>query len=112
MPKDNICINKEYVENQNNYSAISLQWITYLEKLNNKVIQSAFRGRESEIKIINVDNKEELIKVDGYDSKNNIAYQFHGCYWHGCQKCYKPDDLNKEKNKLMIDLYNKTLETS
>ena len=82
MPKDNICINKEYVENENNYSAKSLQWITYLEKLSNKVIQSAFRGRESEIKIINVDYKEELIKVDGYDSKNNIAYQFHECYWH------------------------------
>ena len=41
-----------------------------------------------------------------------MVYQFHGCYWHGCQKCYKPDDLNKEKNKLMIDLYNETNEIS
>ena len=28
------------------------------------------------------------------------------------EKCYKSDDLNKEKNKLMIDLYNETIETS
>ena len=21
---------------------------------------------------------------DGFDSLNHVAYQFHGCYWHGC----------------------------
>ena len=52
------------------------------------------------------------MKVDGFEEDKNMVYQFHGCYWHGCQKCYKPDDLNKEKNKLMIDLYNETNEIS
>ena len=78
-----------------------------MEKIKNIKIKSAFGGREKELKI----NKKYL-KVDGYDEKNNTVYQFHGCYWHGCQKCYKKDDLNKEKNKLMIDLYNNTIETS
>ena len=68
--------------------------------MKNIKIKSAFGGREKELKM----NKKYL-KVDGYDEKNNIVYQFHGFYYHGYQKCYKQDDLNKEKNKLMIDIY-------
>ena len=26
-------------------------------------------------------------KVDGYDEKTNTVYEFHGCFWHGCDKC-------------------------
>ena len=100
MPKDKIGINKDYVENKNNYSSISLQWITYWEKLNNSVIQSAFRGREAEI-IINREKKTEYLKVDGFNEAKNMVYQFHGCYWHGCQKCYKSDDLNKGHHHLI-----------
>ena len=28
--------------------------------------------------------------VDGFDEKNNTMYEFLGCFWHGCNKCY-PD---------------------
>jgi hypothetical protein len=93
MPKNNICVNKEYVENEQNYSAKSLQWITYLEKVNNCVIQSAFRGREAEIEIKNT----KKIKVDGYNKEINTIYKFNQCYENGCQKCYQPDDYNEEK---------------
>ena len=33
-------------------------------------------------------NKTEYLKVDGFNEAKNMVYQFHGCYWHGCQKCY------------------------
>ena len=26
--------------------------------------------------------------VDGYDAETNTVYEFQGCYWHGCPKCY------------------------
>jgi hypothetical protein len=39
-------------------------------------------GRGKEVKINGV-------KVDGFDG-NNI-YEFHGCYWHGCSKCFPYD---------------------
>ena len=26
-------------------------------------------------------------KVDGNDEETNMAYQFHGCYWHECHEC-------------------------
>ena len=36
----------------------------------------------------------ERANVDGYDPKTRTVYQYHGCYWHGCRKCY-PNDRNK-----------------
>ena len=27
-------------------------------------------------------------KVDGFNPKKNIAYEFNGCFWHGCTTCY------------------------
>ena len=26
--------------------------------------------------------------VDGFRCETNIVYEFHGCFWHGCPKCY------------------------
>jgi len=35
--------------------------------------------------------------VDGYDKEHKIAYNFLGCYWHGCKECY-PNRYNEYKN--------------
>ena len=106
LKNDTITVNKRYTENRNNYSVKSLKWIKYLEEVNNKKIISAFEGLEEELKITSIiNNKKQNLKVDGYDVKNKIVYQFQGCYYHGCPKCYKPDDINTENNTLMKDLY-------
>jgi len=34
------------------------------------------------------------VPVDGYDPKTRTVFQYHGCYWHGCRKCY-PNDRDK-----------------
>ena len=47
-----------------------------------------------------------MAKVDGL--YHNTVFQFHGCYHHGCQKCYKDLDVNKLKGKYMNDLRTKT----
>ena len=26
--------------------------------------------------------------VDGFCQENNTVYEFHGCFWHGCPKCF------------------------
>ena len=48
-------------------------------------------------------------KVDGFDSDNGVVYQYHGCFWHGCETCFK-DRLMKHpmENASMGDLYMKT----
>ena len=31
----------------------------------------------------------QRVLVDGYDASTNTVYEFHGCLWHGCPKCFK-----------------------
>jgi len=33
----------------------------------------------------------ERAPVDGYDPKTRTVFQYHGCHWHGCRKCYPND---------------------
>ena len=51
-------------------------------------------------------------KVDGFCQDNKTIYEFNGCFWHGCSKCY---DCNTPcwRNgdlKSMGDLYLETVE--
>jgi hypothetical protein len=50
-------------------------------------------------------------RVDGYNAKTNTVYQFHGCYWHGCKRCFNSNTLNEERRESMGDLYTTTLES-
>ena len=43
--------------------------------------------------------------VDGYDLKNKTVYEFHGCYFHGCPKCFKPETFNKVMQLTMSTVY-------
>jgi len=46
-----------------------------------------------------------------YDEVTDTVYEFDGCYWHGCEKCYssyKVNKVNKVSNKTMIDLRKST----
>ena len=36
----------------------------------------------------------ERAPVDGYNHETKTIFQFHGCHWHGCRKCY-PYDRNR-----------------
>ena len=36
----------------------------------------------------------ERAPVDGYNHEMKTVFQYHGCHWHGCRKCY-PYDRNK-----------------
>ena len=32
-----------------------------------------------------VELRGKKIRVDGYEPTTGTVYQYHGCYWHGCQ---------------------------
>ena len=38
--------------------------------------------------------------VDGYDVETNTAYEFEGCYWHGCRTCYPQ---RREEHHRLLD---------
>ncbi|KAL4136009.1 hypothetical protein QTP88_007583 [Uroleucon formosanum] len=82
----------------------SKQSITWLQNFNNKNISHALNGGEKTI----AGNK-----VDGFNNKSKTVYQFHGCFWHGCIKCFKDrETINNINHETMDDLYQKTIERS
>ena len=41
--------------------------------------------------------------------KNNTIYCFHGCFWHGCPKCYDGNKINPINKKKFKKLYQNTI---
>ena len=46
--------------------------------------------------------------VDGYCSETNTIYQFHGCFFHGCQNCYDGELMNYVLNETFYTLRERT----
>ena len=44
--------------------------------------------------------------VDGFCLEANTVFQFHGCHWHGCPKCY-PSPAQRQK-KVIFETVGKT----
>ena len=44
------------------------------------------------------------LPVDGWCAQTRTAYQFHGCFWHGCPKCHEPEETNPKNGKTMAVL--------
>ncbi|XP_044594829.1 uncharacterized protein LOC123272194 [Cotesia glomerata] len=67
-----------------NQSRVAIEWLTWLEHSQNIKIIHALRGREIII--------PGGIKLDSYredEDGQKFAYQFHGCFWQSCPKCFK-----------------------
>src|SRR5205085_11929126 len=94
-------VNRETINDK--YSKKSICWLDYVQK-EGVAIQHALNGRE---KTIYVNGKP--IRIDGWNEETGTVYQFHGCYWHGCPRCFKPDTLNDKTRISMDDLYTRTL---
>ncbi len=54
-------------------------------------------------------SKKEVI-CDGYDTETKTAYEFYGCYFHGCPMCYKTSFFNKKLQSTMGSLLAKVKE--
>ena len=54
----------------------------------------------------------ERAPVDGYNHETRTVFQYHGCHWHGCRKCYS-NDRNKivaHNNQTREDRFKATVE--
>ena len=105
IPEDTIGIMKgsSFEDIQSNKA---IQWLEYLAAKENIPIRHAKRGGEVRIPL-----GTKYWKFDGYDEKQKHVYEFHGCYFHGCPKCFpNRDEINKRSNKTMEELYAKTIE--
>ena len=84
------------------YSLSSIKWLKYIEKKEKVKIQHAENGGEYIISNSNY-------RADGYDKENNTIYEFNGCLYHGCPKCFDKDDINPVTKQSNKELYQKTL---
>ena len=46
-------------------------------------------------------------RVDGFCEETETVFEFHGCFWHGCQSCFSPDTINPVLQKTMGTLWKK-----
>ena len=102
MPKKTIAIVPEYTKTDN-FSKMSIIWLNYMS--NGCNIKHALNGSEKKLTIGN-----KTYKVDGFCEETNTVYEFYGCFWHGCPKCYRPNIINTKSQKDMGALNDLTVE--
>ena len=80
----------------------SIQWLEYVAKHWKIPIHHAMSGHGGERWI-------EKRPVDGYNPKTKTVFQYHGCHWHGCPKCYPDRDKIIERgDRTREDLFQAT----
>ena len=102
MPKKTIAIVPEYAKTDN-FSKMSIMWLNYVS--NGVNIKHALNGDEKKLTI-----DDKTYKVDGFCEETNTVYEFYGCFWHGCPKCYRPNIMNSKNQKDMGTLNGLTVE--
>jgi len=70
----------------------------------NNQIQHALNAGEMQIGPFTVDDHQENAAGD------KIVYEFHGCFWHGCSKCFARNTTNPVTDCSMADLYQRTID--
>ena len=101
LPQNTISICSETPTD--NYSIKSIKWLKYISQKENVNIRHACNGGEQGFRL-----DGHFYKVDGYCKETNTIYQFHGCYFHGCRRCYDELTVNKVSQHNMKYLYNRT----
>ena len=86
-----------------NYSAVSIEWMEHEMATKNIFIQHSENNEEYEALLSKPSGEQYLKKVDGYDRNTNTVYEFLGCFFHSCKKCYQHDQVHPLKS----ELYNK-----
>lgn len=67
-----------------NQSKAALEWLCYEDfKLGGNKLRNVRNGGEQKVL-----TPGEAMFVDGYDEASKTVYEFHGCFYHGCVKCF------------------------
>ncbi|XP_028408798.1 uncharacterized protein LOC114531373 [Dendronephthya gigantea] len=81
-------------------SNMAFKWLSYISEKEEIFIQHGKNGGEKRV---------DRYSLDGYNPELNTAYEFQGCIWHGCEKCYTCNTVNPVNGKTMSDLFEATL---
>lgn len=81
------------------YSADSILWMNYIMEEEGIFIQHGMNHGEKVLELRRDDGHGTRYtkKVDGFCQRTNTVYEFQGCFYHGCPKCYDEDELHPLK---------------
>ena len=68
-------------------SFVAIKWLEWEARKRGIHIHHTRCGHGGERQILGA-------QVDGYHPESKTVFQFHGCLWHGCEKCY-PEERQK-----------------
>ena len=88
--------------NSINQSNVAMEWLTWCQQQAQN-IEHVRNAGEYRIPGTN-------FRVDGFDVTTNTVYEFHGCFWHGCTRCYpnRHETHVRHYDRTMQDVYETT----
>lgn len=95
IPEDTIAIEplNGWRGNQVNQSKVALKWFCYEDfKLGRNTVHHVRNVGEQKVL-----TPAEAMFVDGYDEATKTVYEFQGCFYHGCVKCF-PNNRQRKHN--------------
>ena len=90
-------------KNNVNQSYEAIEWLTWCQQHQAPHLQHAKNAGEYRI-------PGTKLHVDGFDVTTHTIYEYHGCFWHGCTRCY-PNRHEKHRrhcDRSMQDVYEAT----
>ncbi|KAL3114744.1 hypothetical protein niasHT_014558 [Heterodera trifolii] len=91
-------------ERNDRASVFAIKYLDWRSKTEGLQIQHAGNGREKQWK---------KYKLDGWIEEQNKCIEVLGCYWHGCERCFAPEDLlvdGKSCRELNVATYDRLLQ--
>ena len=113
------CINQNSYGSVKPHSRKALEWLTWMEQIElpnqgqfGVSLKHARNGGEAEIQLVQA-GKLVSYFVDGYAffEEQHHVFEFYGCVWHGCKKCYIGGNRYKPllRSKSAALLYEETM---
>ena len=90
-------------KNNVNQSYEAIDWLTWCQQHQAPHLQHAKNAGEYRI-------PGTKLHVDGFDVTTHTIYEYHGCFWHGCPRCF-PHRYEKHRrhcDRSMQDVYEAT----
>ena len=87
--------------NESQASQLAIVWLEKTGKQLGIHIHHAMCGHGGERWILGA-------PVDGYSSKSETIFQYHGCWWHGCRRCFADRNKKIAHGKTREELYTAT----
>lgn len=97
LKSEQIAIIPPHGYSQDNQSVMAICWLDWTAQKIGTDIRHGWNGGEQKV---------AGYKVDGVDVHNGDIYEIHGCYFHGCTRCYPNESTVNNVNGLTMEELN------